>query len=89
MLEVIRDPGHPEYLDRMEWLGEGFDPDAFDADRVNRTLGSSRLRRGYTEKQGQYLSFIHYYTTVNGYPPSEDDMRRYFNVTAASFTGWC
>ena len=87
MLEVIRDPGHPEYLDRMEWLGEGFDLDAFDADRVNRTLGSSRRRRGYTEKQGQYLSFIHYYTTVNGYPPSEDDMRRYFNVTAASVHG--
>ncbi len=87
LLEAVGDSGHPEHLDRMEWLGEGFDPDAFDADRVNRALGSFRRRRGYTKKQGQYLSFIHYYTTVNGYPPSEDDMRRYFNVTAAAVHG--
>ena len=62
MLEVVADPDHPEHLDRVEWLGEGFDPDAFDAGRVNRTLDGVRQRRGYTEKQGQYLSFIYYYT---------------------------
>jgi SOS-response transcriptional repressor LexA len=37
-----------------------------------------------TEKQGQYLAFIHYYTKVNGRPPAEADMQRYFNVTAPS-----
>ena len=32
----------------------------------------------YTEKQGQYLAFIYYYTRVNGRPPAETDMQRYF-----------
>ncbi len=37
-----------------------------------------------TEKQGQYLAFIHYYTKVTGRPPAEADMQRYFNVSAPS-----
>jgi DNA-binding MarR family transcriptional regulator len=35
----------------------------------------------YTPKQGQYLSFIHYYTKIHGLPPSEADMQRYFRVS--------
>ena len=35
----------------------------------------------YTEKQGQYLAFIYYYTKVNGRPPAHADMQRYFQVT--------
>lgn len=35
----------------------------------------------YTEKQGQYLAFIYYYTKVNGRPPAQADMQRYFKVT--------
>ena len=35
----------------------------------------------YTEKQGQYLAFIYYYTKVNGRPPAETDMQRYFRTT--------
>ena len=35
----------------------------------------------YTPKQGQYLSFIYYYTKVHGLPPSEADMQRYFRVS--------
>ncbi len=38
----------------------------------------------YTEKQGQYLAFIYYYTKVNGYAPSELDMQSYFQVSAPS-----
>jgi len=38
----------------------------------------------YTEKQGQYLAFIYYYTKVNGYAPAEQDMQRYFQVSAPS-----
>jgi repressor LexA len=37
-----------------------------------------------TEKQGQYLAFIYYYSKVNGRAPSEADMRVYFNVTPPS-----
>jgi DNA-binding MarR family transcriptional regulator len=35
----------------------------------------------FTEKQGQYLSFIHLYTKLNRQPPAEADIQRYFQVT--------
>ena len=35
----------------------------------------------FTPGQGQYLAFIHAYTLVNGRPPAEADMRRFFQVT--------
>jgi repressor LexA len=38
----------------------------------------------YTEKQGQYLAFIYYYTKINGQSPAESDMQRYFNVSPPS-----
>jgi Mn-dependent DtxR family transcriptional regulator len=38
----------------------------------------------FTEKQGQYLSFIYMYTLVNGRPPAEADMQRFFAVTPPS-----
>ena len=36
----------------------------------------------YTPLQGQYLSFIYYYTKLHGEPPAERDMMNYFRVTA-------
>jgi DNA-binding MarR family transcriptional regulator len=38
----------------------------------------------FTEKQGQYLAFIHAYALLNGRPPAEADMERYFRVTPPS-----
>jgi len=35
----------------------------------------------YTQKQGQYLAFIYYYTKINRLPPAEADMQRYFGST--------
>ena len=37
-----------------------------------------------TSKQGQYLAFIYYYTKINGQPPAEPDMQRYFRVSPPS-----
>ncbi|TWT92944.1 LexA family protein [Neorhodopirellula pilleata] len=34
-----------------------------------------------TALQGQYLAFIYYYTKLNGLPPAESDMQRYFGTT--------
>lgn len=34
----------------------------------------------FTQKQGQYLAFIYNYTKINGRPPAEADMQRYFRV---------
>jgi Plasmid pRiA4b ORF-3-like protein len=39
LLEVIRDPRHPEHEERLEWVGGEFDPEAFDLDAVNEDLG--------------------------------------------------
>ena len=38
----------------------------------------------FTDLQGQYLAFIHAYTQVNGRPPAEADLQRYFGVTPPS-----
>jgi repressor LexA len=35
----------------------------------------------YTALQGQYLAFIYYYSKLNGRPPAEADMQRYFRVS--------
>jgi DNA-binding MarR family transcriptional regulator len=46
---------------------------------MNRTANDSRP--DFTPKQGQYLAFIHAYTLVNGRPPAEADLIRFFKVT--------
>lgn len=38
----------------------------------------------FTTLQGQYLAFIAAYTKVNGRPPAEADIQRYFRVTPPS-----
>ncbi len=38
----------------------------------------------FTEKQGQYLAFIHTYILLNRRPPAEADIQRFFCVTAPS-----
>src|SRR3954452_18401208 len=38
----------------------------------------------FSDKQGQYLAFIHSYTVVLGRPPAEADLQRHFRVTPAS-----
>jgi len=42
------------------------------------------VRPQFTEKQGQYLAFIHAYTRINKTPPAEADMQRHFQVTPPS-----
>jgi repressor LexA len=46
-----------------------------------------KSREQYTHKQGQYLAFIYYYTKLNGYPPAEADMQRYFETTPPAVHG--
>ena len=35
-----------------------------------------------TQRQGQYLAFIYYYSKINRRPPAEADIQRYFSVSA-------
>ncbi len=45
---------------------------------------SSNSSPRFTEKQGQYLAFIHTYTLLNREAPAEADFQRFFRVTAPS-----
>ncbi|HQI77548.1 MAG TPA: hypothetical protein PK384_13635 [Candidatus Latescibacteria bacterium] len=42
------------------------------------------MKPPYTSRQGQFLAFIHHYTTLHGRPPSEAEMVEFFQVTAPS-----
>ena len=44
-------------------------------------MSTSLPQPKFTDKQGQYLAFIHAYALVNGRPPAEADMQRFFGVT--------
>jgi len=46
---------------------------------MNQVDGVARAE--FTPRQGQYLAFIHAYTLVNGRPPAQADMQRFFRVT--------
>ena len=35
----------------------------------------------FTRTQGEYLTFIHHYTKLNGVSPAHMDIQRYFSVT--------
>ncbi len=47
-------------------------------------MSSASASPRFTAKQGQYLAFIYMYALVNGRPPAEADMQRFFEVTPPS-----
>ena len=49
---------------------------------MSRAAGDSHPK--FTPRQGQYLAFIHAYTLVNGRPPAQADIQRFFQVTPPS-----
>ena len=42
------------------------------------------MSHAYTERQGQFLAYIHQYSLVNGCVPAEADMQRFFRITPPS-----
>jgi repressor LexA len=42
------------------------------------------MKKPYTDKQGQYLAFIYYYSKIHGCAPAEADMQQYFRVSPPS-----
>ncbi len=40
LLDIIADPAHPERVERLEWLGEEFDPEDFSVEVANATLAA-------------------------------------------------
>ena len=53
-------------------------------DHGNVLLSILTSKPRFTEKQGQYLAFIHTYVLLNGRAPAEADMETYFRVTPPS-----
>ena len=51
---------------------------------MSRAGNGGRVDPPFTPLQGQYLAFIRMYTLVNGVPPAEADMQRFFRVTPPS-----
>lgn len=37
-VEAITDPNHPDHADMLEWVGDDFDPEAFDLAEINEAL---------------------------------------------------
>lgn len=42
VLKILKNPEDPDYQQTIEWLGEDFDPKAFEQDEVNRQLKAIR-----------------------------------------------
>lgn len=38
LLEALGDESHPDYEEMVDWIGEDFDPEAFDPEKVNERL---------------------------------------------------
>jgi hypothetical protein len=45
LLEAVADPAHDQHEELRDWLGGGFDPEAFFMDKVNRRLEPMQRRR--------------------------------------------
>ena len=58
---------------------------SFPKRRARRSPRSSQRQRTqkpvYTQKQGQYLAFIYYYTKIHRRSPAQADFQQYFRVT--------
>lgn len=46
MLDILADPEDPEYEEMLEWVGEDFDPEAFDLDAVDKALRKLGIKKG-------------------------------------------
>jgi Plasmid pRiA4b ORF-3-like protein len=45
LLDALADPKHPEREETLEWLGDDFDPEAFDPETVNARLKVTPAKR--------------------------------------------
>ena len=51
-VEVIGDPSHEQYAETREWLGEDFDPKAFDLEAANLRLSRRHARHAWRQLAG-------------------------------------
>jgi hypothetical protein len=63
---------------------ESFGEDAFEVGISPAPKPDPSVPPAFTQKQGQYLAFIHHYTKIHRQAPSEADLQRYFQVSPPS-----
>ena len=73
-----------EYIADLEERIAAIRASARETGSSSPTQTSPRPKPPYTQRQGQYLAFIHYYSALHGYPPAEADIQRYFKVSPAA-----
>jgi hypothetical protein len=80
-------------LTKRQWLSEGEGVEkhivVFENGEMTAVLCAKQGHQEkpaprHTGKQGQYLAFIHQYTTLHGVPPAEADMQQFFQVSPPS-----
>ena len=47
MLEALKDTGHEQHEETLEWIGEEFDPELFDIEMVNKLLNKHVKYKNY------------------------------------------
>ena len=45
LLAILADPAHPEHAERIDWIGEEFDPDEFDIKLANTVLAAKFTKK--------------------------------------------
>jgi len=45
LLEVLADPARPQHAEQREWVGEDFDPEAFDVTAADASVAARFNRR--------------------------------------------
>ncbi|MER8930647.1 plasmid pRiA4b ORF-3 family protein [Mesorhizobium sp. M0915] len=40
LLAILANPTHPEHVERIDWIGEKFNPDEFDLEHANTVLAA-------------------------------------------------
>jgi DNA-binding MarR family transcriptional regulator len=78
-----KDPSVAKHLSRVHERLSRIGETHADADEpLSAAAAEGPLPPRYTWKQGQYLSFMYYYSKIHRIPPAESDLQRYFNVSA-------
>ena len=58
LLEKLQDPKHEEHEEALEWVGDGFDPEEFDLEKVNEELRYLRRFLGHGKGKQNQTAFI-------------------------------
>lgn len=79
LLAILQKPGHEEYEETLEWLGDDYDPRAFDKAAINNDLEYLYNQQEIAEKFGDVIDELD--MTSDDEEPSDTDIQlieRYF-----------